>query len=187
MLTCFFAISFRKDEMSETYLSTGTMAWPDEPETDYNVKVPLWEQLNIPVGPQYSEGLGMQLPAVLQRENEAKATAKALAAEATQLAQIQAAKKKKGRTEEKGGEEVDWSTFDFSSADSGADAEDFQSEDKEIDDFFKTFEKPAQTEDGLYFIIFINFINHYYSYSFFCIIILIIFFIFLVFFLNIEI
>ena len=32
----------REEGMSEAYLSTGTMAWPGEEETDYNKKVPLY-------------------------------------------------------------------------------------------------------------------------------------------------
>ena len=66
--------------MSETYLSTGTMAWPGEPETDFNIKVPVWEQLNLPFGPQHSEGLGMQLPPSLRAEREAEAARAAAAA-----------------------------------------------------------------------------------------------------------
>ena len=39
--------------MSEAYLSTGTMAWPGEEETDYNVKLDAWKKLRLPIGPDY--------------------------------------------------------------------------------------------------------------------------------------
>lgn len=66
--------------MSETYLSTGTMAWPGEPETDFNIKIPVWEQLSLPFGPQYSADLGLQLPPSLRAEREAEAARAAAAA-----------------------------------------------------------------------------------------------------------
>ena len=37
-------------EMSETYLSTSTMAWPGEEETNFNLRPPAWERLNLPIG-----------------------------------------------------------------------------------------------------------------------------------------
>lgn len=50
--------------MSENYLATGTMALPDQPETDYNSQVPLWEQLDLPYGPEYLiHNDGLQVPA----------------------------------------------------------------------------------------------------------------------------
>lgn len=40
------------DDMSETYLSTNTMAMPDEEETDFNKKIPIWEHLHLPYTPR---------------------------------------------------------------------------------------------------------------------------------------
>jgi hypothetical protein len=39
------------EEMSQTYLDCGTMAWPGEEETDYNVVPPIWQVLNLPCSP----------------------------------------------------------------------------------------------------------------------------------------
>ena len=39
------------EEMSQTYLDCGTMAWPGEEETDYNVITPVWKFLNLPFSP----------------------------------------------------------------------------------------------------------------------------------------
>lgn len=36
--------------MSETYRDTETMAWPGQEEFDYNIRVPIWEQLGLTVG-----------------------------------------------------------------------------------------------------------------------------------------
>ena len=40
------------EEMSQTYLECGTMAWPGEEETDYNVVTPVWEYLQVPFAPK---------------------------------------------------------------------------------------------------------------------------------------
>lgn len=39
-----------QDEMSDIYLSTGTMAMPGEPEVDFNLKFPPWVVLDLPFG-----------------------------------------------------------------------------------------------------------------------------------------
>ena len=46
-----------EEGMSEPYLSSNTMAWPDQEETDYNVQMTIWERLNLtgPMTPQYYE------------------------------------------------------------------------------------------------------------------------------------
>ena len=79
-------------EMSETYLSTSTMAWPGEEETDFNVRPPAWERLNLPIGPN---------------------AAKLEAAGGEGAAPVAALEAK---------EEVDWENFDFAALDAGASA-----------------------------------------------------------------
>lgn len=39
-----------QEEMSDIYLSTGTMAMPGEPEVDFNLKFPPWVVLDLPFG-----------------------------------------------------------------------------------------------------------------------------------------
>ena len=72
--------------MSDAYLSTGTMAWPGEPETDYNVKVPIWERLNLRIGPKYDIITGE----LIENKNSNNKDSK-----------------------ENSNEEVDWNNFDF--------------------------------------------------------------------------
>jgi hypothetical protein len=75
--------------MSEAYLSTSSMSWPGEEETDYNKKVPVWELLGLPVGPGFDLKTGRP------------------------IAQQETSQKDKVLEEN-----VDWSTFDFAAADS---------------------------------------------------------------------
>lgn len=82
-------IYFREEGMSEAYLSTSSMSWPGEEETDYNKKVPVWEQLGLPVGPGFDPKTGRP---IAQKEMPLK--------------------------DSKLEENVDWSTFDFAAADS---------------------------------------------------------------------
>lgn len=42
------------EEMSEFYLASDTMALPGEPETDFNLKRPIWEMLNMPQDGYYA-------------------------------------------------------------------------------------------------------------------------------------
>lgn len=39
------------EEMSQVYLSTGSMAWEGEPETDYTIEVSPWDLLSLPFHP----------------------------------------------------------------------------------------------------------------------------------------
>lgn len=110
--------------MSETYLSTGTMAWPGEKETDFNLNVPVWELLNLPFGPKYSEGLGMKLPSHLVESP-------------TELAATPLNGTTEGDDARKASGEVDWASFDFATAD--LDAKTTAEADDEIDAFFKNF------------------------------------------------
>lgn len=57
--------------MTEVYNSTATMAWPGQPETDFNAHVPMWEALQLPVGPEYARGKG--LAQMLREQIEADA------------------------------------------------------------------------------------------------------------------
>jgi len=41
------------DEMSDTYHSASTMAWPGEEETDFNFQPPSWEILGLPLGKNF--------------------------------------------------------------------------------------------------------------------------------------
>lgn len=39
------------EEMSQVYLSTGSMAWEGEPETDYTIETTAWDLLSLPFHP----------------------------------------------------------------------------------------------------------------------------------------
>lgn len=90
----------REDEMSDTYKSTTTMAWPGEPETNYNLREPIWKNLNLP---EYA-------PDVLM-PNWAKGMMEEVGGD---LAVAPSA----GTDADDG--PVDWETFDFSLIDSDA-------------------------------------------------------------------
>ena len=123
-----------KEEMSDTYLSTGTMAWPGEKETNYNIKRPIWEELNLPFGPDYhpkEDGLHVG-PEEVQLEEDC----------ALELHEKDNAVEGDG-----GNDDLDWNNFDFLSADKtlyGTTAESSPTDDSEVDDFFKSFEDPNQ-------------------------------------------
>jgi hypothetical protein len=126
-----------KDEMSDTYLSTGTMAWPGEEETDFNLKTPVWEELKLPFGPNY-------------HPPEHSMTARHVAAFETAEEEVEEEK-----VTQDDGKAVDWASFDFDGTDdSGISSGDDDSEndaaaksapDGEIDAFFKSFDKPAKS------------------------------------------
>lgn len=137
-----------KDEMSDTYLSTGTMAWPGEEETDFNKKLPAWEELKLPFGPaHHSPEDGMMYQHVTFHEGLSNAKDGDVTGAGA------------GVQEDTG--DVDWANFDFAGTDVAAvvdgegederagtdgDATPSDSETAEIDDFFKSFEKDAETK-----------------------------------------
>jgi len=81
------------EEMSETYLSTGTMAWPDEEETDFNAQLPLWEQLNLPVAALFGEEEATMTEEEQRQQRSSEKSAK---------------KKHQGKQEDR-----EWFKFDF--------------------------------------------------------------------------
>ena len=79
------------EEMSDTYHSTSTMAWPGEEETDFNFRPPPWELLNLPIGPNAAK---------FARENSDDE-------EGAESPEEPAA------AVDASGNDVDWATFDF--------------------------------------------------------------------------
>ena len=137
--------------MSDTYLSTGSMAWPGEPETDFNIKKPIWEELDLPYGPQHSteEDLQRYLQDVLNITRPESFKASALfhnplsTASATVSADEAAKTKKVAKTE------VDWDNFDFANAEkdlaiASSPDNDFENGDTQsstdLENFFSTFD-----------------------------------------------
>jgi hypothetical protein len=117
--------------MSDTYLSTGTMALNEEDETDYNIFVPIWEQLKLPFGPLYSQGLGLKNTELF---DPVKQSVSSLPVE----------------------NEVDWATFDFtgkelSSTESPSDLlleeSSAPAQDEQIAAFFKNFDTSADSDE----------------------------------------
>eukprot|EP01041_Mallomonas_annulata_P006161 gene6161-12476_t len=79
------------EEMSETYHSTSTMAWPGEPEVDYNDKKPAWEVLDLPIGPLYD----------MEDDDDDDSSSEEVETDDSNSISV------------KGNEIIDWSTFDF--------------------------------------------------------------------------
>ena len=110
--------------MSEAYLSTDTMAWPGEEETDYNVKYDAWKKLHLPIGPDYD-------PETYERIDFL----------ANMLKDDSDGDKKLQVTGNEN--EVDWSTFDFAAAE----AEKNAPEPFDETDYFAPFSLETQNEN----------------------------------------
>lgn len=149
--------------MSDIYNSTGSMALPGEPETDFTVHQPIWEALRLPIGPGYSRG-SRGLVETLQQQAAALAAGCDIdggdsgsqgisdsgrgVGQSTNFIETAAGR---GRTKEV--EEVDWETFDFSATEaglhsSGQEKDGATAAPNEIDDFFRGFAPPAGSGGG---------------------------------------
>ena len=136
-----------KEEMSDTYLSTGTMAWPGDEETDYNFKLSAWEELSLPFGPEYHPSEDSMM---YRHEKHFEGLSSPEVEEDPEGSE-------KGPGEVGG--DVDWATFDFTgtsqdTAEIDAQTEEFsgatttpepEDPNAEIDDFFKSFEKDSSS------------------------------------------
>ncbi|KAJ1428835.1 hypothetical protein B484DRAFT_65478 [Ochromonadaceae sp. CCMP2298] len=138
-----------KDEMSDTYLSTGSMAWPGQEETNFNYKLPIWEDLQLPFGPKHAQESGL-VAALLAEGVDPGAGALAtlgllIAPEASMPVVVVA---EAVAVAGAGGDDVDWASFDFASADTAEAVEvavEPKTEKTEIDDFFKSFDEEEET------------------------------------------
>lgn len=138
-----------REEMSDTYLSAGSMAWPGEPETNYNYKPPSWEVLDLPFGPDaHDQEYGAQLPVMLQEALEAH----------EQMVQADAEFLKMKTEEGEDSGDIDWASVDFSELDDEdlststsrdndkeAGTDKASASDSDVDDFFKSFEEKPDT------------------------------------------
>ena len=149
-------LSVRREEMSEAYLSTGTMAMPGEVETDFNLKIPLWEQLNLEVGPQFSGKLGLEAQLLRELQESGQAQATEVAGSGTGVLD------KEAGIEEA---EVDWDNFDFNTALEGSQSQQGQAElsgfsfsdeidssgvsleQDDLDDFYSAFRSGSGSSD----------------------------------------
>jgi hypothetical protein len=108
--------------MSSAYRETGTMAWPGEPETNYNIKVPVWESIGIEVEPKYPDTkYDFDRPISffeeeLQRDVEKKAMIAADPSSNHQANSLPLASSSESV--------VDWENFDFSTLSEGSSAGD---------------------------------------------------------------
>lgn len=117
--------------MSEIYNSTSTMAMPGEPETDFTIQRPIWEQFNLPIGPAYLQG---KAPIELLKERYgAKASAqggrdsagtetphsKAGTIVDTQPGEGARESANSAATAPRAKLEIDWENFDFSATEPG--------------------------------------------------------------------
>ena len=107
------------EEMSETYLSTGTMAWPGEEETDFNEKVPVWDLLNLPFTPKL----------ILQEVGSIEGIAENIATD----------------EEDSESEQVDWNTYDFSEGEEDLEQDSSVDDSIDVEDFFN---KLSTTDSG---------------------------------------
>jgi hypothetical protein len=130
--------------MSDIYNSTSTMAMPGEPETDFTVRRPVWEQFNLPIGPEHTKGKG--LIAAMQDAAEQKKKARGSEDSSPQFggaadAIARGMKRDRGYANDVvtsdnrahaipaaaitspqagGKKEIDWENFDFSAAEFGS-------------------------------------------------------------------
>jgi hypothetical protein len=144
--------------MSDIYNSTSTMAMPGEPETDFTVRRPVWEQFNLPIGPEHTKGKG--LIAAMQDAAEQKKKARGSENSSPQFggaADAIARGMKREReyashaatsdnrahaipaatitsSQAGGKKEIDWENFDFSAAEFGSFG---------LDDFASSQAQPA--------------------------------------------
>jgi hypothetical protein len=145
--------------MSDIYNSTSTMAMPGEPETDFTVRRPVWEQFNLPIGPKHTKGKG--LIAAMQEAAELKKAAGTEAEKSGHQAGDTADAIARGfqrgsgdandvvsggnhvratpaaaitATQAAGKKEIDWENFDFSAAEFGSFG---------VDDFATSEAQPA--------------------------------------------
>ena len=106
----------RMEGMSEAYLSTGTMAWPGEEETDYNVKIDAWKRLKLPIGPDYDP---QTFELIDFLANMLKSSSESSSVE-TQTSDTAISDDRNVEVVEERGEktasdntDIDWNTFDF--------------------------------------------------------------------------
>lgn len=116
-------MTFRAEEMSDTYRETGTMAWPDQPETNFNIQVPLWEQMNLTVGRKHlgysmSDLNPLRVPIHMYEERierEIQANLKAEQEEFALQAGLDIPQMSMKPTISTDGAAIDWSNFNFQS------------------------------------------------------------------------
>lgn len=122
--------------MTEIYNSTATMAWPGQPETDFNAVRPMWEELQLPIGPQYARGKGLldTLREQIEADN-ALQRSEQYPDEQHDSAETSMPIKVHNK------EEVDWANFDFSSTDDRvvSTTPNLPGSGDDLDMFFETF------------------------------------------------
>ena len=105
--------------ISEVYNSTNTMALPGEAETDYSTQLPLWDRLNLPIGPKYYKGKGLEDAIYNQQSQQLKEVKekKNVKKERDDREEISQINPNHSPKKVDSSHQIDWENFDFASAD----------------------------------------------------------------------
>ena len=105
--------------ISEVYNSTNTMALPGEVETDFSTQLPLWDRLNLPIGPKYYKGKGLEDAIYNQQSQQLKEVKekKNVKKERDDREEISQINPNHSPKKVDSSHQIDWENFDFASVD----------------------------------------------------------------------
>ena len=95
------------------------MALPGEAETDYSTQLPLWDRLNLPIGPKYYKGKGLEDAIYNQQSQQLKEVKekKNVKKERDDREEISQINPNPSPKKKDSSHQIDWENFDFASAD----------------------------------------------------------------------